>query len=199
MKLFPLLSLICLLMTGAASAQSNPPQNIAVAIFAGGCFWCMEPPYDKTEGVISTTSGYAGGSEKDPTYELVSSGRTGHFEAVKIEYDPARVGYEKLLDIFWRNIDPFDDRGQFCDKGNQYRAAIFYRNDEEKRLAEESKRKIVEKLGRDVVTQILPASSFYPAEEYHQDYYLKNPLHYRFYRLGCGRDSRLEAVWGPGS
>jgi peptide-methionine (S)-S-oxide reductase len=180
-------------IAGGAHAQS---QNSESAIFAGGCFWCMEPPYDETEGVQATTSGYSGGEQQNPTYEQVSSGTTQHIEVVKIEYDPSKVGYEKLLDIFWRNIDPLDPAGQFCDKGSQYRSAIFYGNEEEKKLAEESKKKIEEKLGKPVVTEILPEKAFYNAEDYHQDYYKKNPIRYKLYRYGCGRDARLEEVWG---
>jgi peptide-methionine (S)-S-oxide reductase len=170
----------------------------ASAIFAGGCFWCMEPPFDKLAGVISTTSGYTGGTKVNPTYEEVSAGRTGHTEAVKVVYDPAKVSYEKLLDVFWRNHDPLTADAQFCDHGNQYRAGIFYGNDEEKRLAEASKAAL-EKSGRfkkPIVTEITPATAFYPAEDYHQDYYVKNPVRYKFYRSRCGRDSRLQELWG---
>lgn len=177
-------------------AAAQTPQTASV-IFAGGCFWCMEPPFDKTDGVISTTSGYSGGQKVNPTYEQVSAGSTGHREVVKVEYDPSKVGFDKLLDVFWHNIDPVDNDGQFCDKGSQYRSAIFFGNDKEKQLAEASKKAVAAKLGQAVVTDILPASEFYAAEEYHQDYYKKNPLKYKFYRYGCGRDARLEAVWGP--
>lgn len=187
------LSLAATVAAGSAHAQSD---NRESAILAGGCFWCMEPPYDETEGVLATISGYSGGDELNPTYEQVSSGTTGHIEVVKIEYDPSKVGYEKLLDIFWRNIDPLDPAGQFCDKGSQYRSAIFYGNEEEKRLAEESKKKIEEKLGKPVVTEILPEKTFYAAEDYHQNYYQENPIRYKLYRYGCGRDARLEEVWG---
>lgn len=178
----------------AAFAQSN----IERAIFAGGCFWCMEPPFDKLEGVLSTTSGYTGGDVPDPTYEQVSSGTTGHYEAVRIEYDTAKISYEQLLEVFWRNIDPLDSGGQFCDRGGQYRAAIFYANPAQQRLARESKSRIEKEagLGGPIVTEILPASAFFAAEDYHQNYYEKNPLRYRFYRFTCGRDDRLEDVWG---
>ena len=167
-----------------------------VAIFAGGCFWCMEGPFDKIDGVISTTSGYTGGHTENPTYEETSSGRTGHYEAVKIEYDPAKVSYQKLLDVYWKNVDPFDARGQFCDKGPQYRAAIFTGNDKEKELASNSKAAIQEKLKNKatVVTEIIPAKQFYAAEDYHQDYYINNPVRYKYYRYACGRDKRLEQV-----
>jgi peptide-methionine (S)-S-oxide reductase len=169
----------------------------ASAVFAGGCFWCMEPPFDKLDGVISTTSGYTGGELPNPTYEQVSAGGTGHYEAVKVVYDDSKVSYGALLNVFWRNIDPFDGGGQFCDRGSQYESAIFVENDRQRRLAEASKRKL-QKRNDDspVQTKIRQASAFYPAEEYHQDYYSKNPLRYRFYRFTCGRDSRLSEVWG---
>ena len=164
------------------------------AIFAGGCFWCMEPAFDKVEGVISTTSGYTGGHIKNPTYKQTSSGTTGHYEALQVEYDPEKVNYEKLLDVFWHNIDPFDAKGQFCDKGPQYRAAIFFKNTEQNALAIASRQKLQKKLNdkASIVTEIIPAKTFYPAEEYHQDYYKKNPIRYKYYRFACGRDKRLE-------
>ena len=192
-RFIALLALAFTALSMPAAAQT--PQTASV-ILAGGCFWCMEPPYDQTDGVISTISGYSGGKTANPTYEQVSSGSTGHIEVVKVEYDPAKVSYEKLLDIFWANIDPLDPAGQFCDKGSQYRSAIFFGNEKEKELAEASKKQIADKLGQAVATDILPASVFYPAEDYHQDYYVKNPLKYKFYRYGCGRDARLETVWG---
>jgi peptide-methionine (S)-S-oxide reductase len=190
------LRLVLLLLLALAAPVSA--QELAKATFAGGCFWCMEPPYDKLDGVVSTTSGYIGGKTPNPTYEQVSSGGTGHAEAVEIVYDPKKVSYEKLLEVFWRNIDPTDANGQFCDKGNQYRSAIFYHNEEQKRLAEAS-RAAVEKskaFKQDIATTIVPATQFYPAEEYHQDYYRKNPIRYKFYRASCGRDQRLEQLWG---
>jgi peptide-methionine (S)-S-oxide reductase len=167
-----------------------------VAVFAGGCFWCMEGPFDKLDGVISSTSGYTGGHTENPNYKDTSSGKTGHYEAVLIEYDSDKVSYQQLLDIYWKNVDPFDARGQFCDKGPQYRAAIFTMNDEEKKTAAKSKTALQEKLkGKaKIVTEILPAKKFYAAEDYHQDYYLKNPIRYKYYRYGCGRDKRLEQV-----
>lgn len=170
-----------------------------VAIFAGGCFWCMEPPYDKLDGVLSTVSGYIGGSAEDATYQRVSSGSTGHYEAVKIEFDPSKVDYAQLLEVFWRNIDPFDGNGQFCDKGPQYRAAVFALTDRQRELAAASKAKLAdEKAGEGrFQTEVLPATTFYPAEDYHQDYYMKNALRYKFYRWNCGRDQRLEHIWGP--
>jgi peptide-methionine (S)-S-oxide reductase len=184
-----------LIVATLASAQA---QTRAVAIFAGGCFWCMEPPFDKVDGVLATTSGYTGGTKINPTYEQVSTGRTGHYEALQVDYDPTRVSYEKLLEVFWRNIDPLDAGGQFCDKGPQYRAAIFVADDRERALAEASKAALEKsgKLPGRIVTQILPAGAFYPAEAYHQDYYRKNPTAYSYYRWSCGRDRRLERLWG---
>lgn len=182
-----------------APAQTSPKPGPAVAIFAGGCFWCMEPPYDKLDGVSATISGYIGGTKADPTYQEVTSGRTGHYEAVRIEYDPGRVTYERLLEVFWRNIDPLDDSGQFCDKGPQYLSAIFPLDAQQKELAEAS-RAALERSGKlpgKIVTRILPPAVFYRAEEYHQDFYVKNPTRYAFYRRGCGRDARLEQLWGP--
>lgn len=181
-----------------AQAEQKADGHTASAIFAGGCFWCMEKPFDDLPGVKSTTSGYTGGKLADPSYEQVSSGNTGHVEAVRIEYDPGKVSYETLVDVFWRNIDPVDARGQFCDKGFQYTSAIFYGSEEEKKVAESSKEALEEsgRLPAKIATRIVPAAEFYDAEEYHQDYYDKNPLRYRFYRHGCGRDARLEQLWG---
>lgn len=159
----------------------------------------MEKPYDELPGVISTTSGYTGGNLEDPTYRQVSSGGTGHFEALKVVYDPDQVNYETLLDVFWKNIDPLDNRGQFCDKGSQYLSAIFVEGPEQMALAEASKKDIAEKLrdfNQPIATEVLPTATFYDAEEYHQDYYQKNPIRYNLYRTGCGRDNRLAAVWG---
>ena len=175
---------------GAAKKQT--------AIFAGGCFWCMEPPFEKLKGVISVTSGYTGGQKKNPTYEEVSSGRTGHAESVQIIFDPEKISYEKLLDVFWHNIDPTTPDRQFCDRGSQYRSAIFYLNEEQKRLALESKAALEKSkpFKEPIVTEIQPAAQFYPAEEYHQDYYIKNPVQYNSYRTGCGRDRRLKELWG---
>jgi peptide-methionine (S)-S-oxide reductase len=180
----------------ARTAQPAPGRPLAKATFAGGCFWCMEPPYDKLDGVASTTSGYTGGQKKNPTYEEVSSGGTGHAEAVQIVYDPAKINYQKLLDVFWRNIDPLARDRQFCDAGTQYRSAIFYHDETQKRLAEASKAQVQKRFKQPIATQIVPAAAFYPAEEYHQDYYKKNPIRYKFYRTGCGRDRRLEELWG---
>ncbi len=185
-------SLLCLASVGAADAQ-----EMAKATFAGGCFWCMEPPFDALDGVVSTTSGYTGGHTANPTYEQVSAGKTGHAEAVEIVYDPRKVTYARLLEVFWRNIDPLTANAQFCDVGNQYRAGIFVHDETQRRLAEASKNAVAQRLQKPIVTEITAASQFWPAEEYHQDYYKKNPIRYKFYRSSCGRDRRLEAIWGP--
>ena len=167
------------------------------AIFAGGCFWCMEPPFEKLDGVLSVISGYTGGDVENPTYQEVSAGGTGHAEAVKIVYDPQKVSYEDLLEVFWMNIDPTDGEGQFVDRGSQYRSAIFYLDEEQKRLAEASKERLEksDRFDQPVVTEIAPASTFYQAEEYHQDYYKENPIRYKFYRFRSGRDQFLDEVW----
>ena len=181
-----------------AQAVAAQPAATAKATFAGGCFWCMEPPYDKLPGVISTTSGYMGGKTKNPTYESISSGTTGHAEVVQVEYDPAKVSYATLLEVFWRNIDPTQRDAQFCDSGTQYRSGIFYHNDEQKKLAEASKAALQKNkpFKGDIVTEVTVAPEFYRAEEYHQDFYKKNPTRYKIYRAGCGRDARLQALWG---
>jgi peptide-methionine (S)-S-oxide reductase len=179
-------------MTGAAAQDKT-----AKAIFAGGCFWCVEADFDKVPGVISTTSGYIGGTVKNPTYQQVSGGTTGHAEAVEVVYDPGKVTYAKLLDTFWRNIDPLAKDKQFCDSGNEYRSAIFYLDDEQKKLAEETKKAVEAKFApKQVYTQIVKATEFYKAEDYHQDFYKKNESRYKFYRWNCGRDQRLEQLWG---
>ena len=186
-----------LVVSPSVFANSGTVIKPAVAVFAGGCFWCMELPFDALPGVIGTTSGYTGGHMENPTYKDVSNGKTGHLEAVQVTYDPAKISYEKLLEIFWHNVDPFDKEGQFCDKGDQYKAAIFYQDDKEKQLAEASKVVVKTKFpGEAIVASIKPAEKFYPAEEYHQDYYLKNPKRYEFYRFTCGRDHRLDQIWG---
>ncbi|MCK2041830.1 peptide-methionine (S)-S-oxide reductase MsrA [Chromohalobacter sp. TMW 2.2308] len=192
---FPVLAL-ALLATLASVPISQAHAAQREAIFAGGCFWCMEPPYDKLEGVVSTTSGYIGGDSERPTYEQVSSGNTGHAEAVKVVYDDEVVGYDTLLDVFWHNIDPFAEGRQFCDVGSQYRSAIFPLDQHQRRLAEASKEAVETRFERDVKTRIEAKAPFWDAEEYHQNFYKKNPVRYRFYRAGCGRDDRLEAVWG---
>ncbi|MGE3540075.1 MAG: peptide-methionine (S)-S-oxide reductase MsrA [Candidatus Tectimicrobiota bacterium] len=180
---------------GQAPASETPS---AVATFAGGCFWCMEPPYDKLPGVISTTSGYIGGHKTQPTYQEVSAGGTGHTEAVQIIYDPQKVTYEKLLEVFWYNIDPTQKDGQFCDHGSQYRTAIFYHNATQKQQATASKEQLekTKPFKGEIVTEVVEAGQFYPAEDYHQDYYMKNPIRYKFYRASCGRDKRLHTLWG---
>jgi peptide-methionine (S)-S-oxide reductase len=180
------------LAAGAAGAEP------AVATFAGGCFWCMEPPFEALAGVASVTSGYTGGSDPDPSYESVSAGGSGHAEAVQVVYDPQQVSYEKLLDVFWHNVDPTVRDRQFCDVGSQYRSAIFVHDDEQRRLAEASRAALEasRRLPAPIVTQIVAAGRFHPAEAYHQDYAKKNPLRYRFYRTGCGRDARLRELWG---
>ena len=197
-----LLSLLAInACAGPAGDEATPAGTIVgmeSAIFAGGCFWCMEPPFDKLEGVISTTSGYTGGKLPNPSYEQVSAGGSGHAEAIKVVFDPAKVSYQKLLDVFWHNVDPFAINQQFCDHGDQYRTAIFTQGPEQMRLAEASKNALEasDKFDKPFVTQIVPASTFYPAESYHQDYYMKNPVRYKFYRYNCGRDARLEQIWG---
>ncbi len=195
-------ALIGFVLSGAVAtpAIGTTPVPLAKATLAGGCFWCMEPPYDKLEGVISTTSGYTGGHKLQPTYEEVSAGATGHAEAVQIVYDPRKITYAELLKVFWRNIDPTTPDRQFCDKGSQYRSAIFYHDPEQKRLAEESRREIEQSKSfpQPIVTEIVSAGEFYPAEEYHQDFYQKNPVRFKLYKFACGRDRRLEELWGEG-
>ncbi len=193
-SLFLAALLVLPLMTTQAVAGTTG--RLEKAVFAGGCFWCMTPPFEKLEGVHKVVSGYTGGSGANPDYHDYA--QTGHIEAVEITYDPAKIGYGALLDVFWRQIDPTDGGGQFCDRGPQYRSAIFYENDEQKRLAEESKTALG-KTGRyqnPIVTELIKASIFYPAEEYHQDYYKKNPIRYWYYRSSCGRDRYLEKIWG---
>ncbi|TVR93214.1 MAG: peptide-methionine (S)-S-oxide reductase [Spirochaetaceae bacterium] len=184
---------------GAGLLQAQPARTTATAVFAGGCFWCMEPPYDALEGVLETTSGFAGGHVVNPTYNQVVSGGTGHLEVVQVTYDPSVVDYARLLEVFWVNIDPLDGEGQFCDRGEHYTSAIFYGNENERRLAEASRQELI-RSGRfgsqEIQTGIRPLTTFYPAEEYHQNYYQKNPIRYRFYRNACGRDRRLRELWG---
>jgi peptide-methionine (S)-S-oxide reductase len=197
---------IGLILTWTAGSDSSPLETVqkngeaewATATFAGGCFWCMEPPFDELDGVHETISGYTGGRSANPTYEQVSSGGTGHLEALQIRYDPEKISYSELLEVFWRNVNPTDPAGQFCDRGSQYRTAIFYHTDEQRKLAEESKRKLEQSglLPKSVVTPIEPASEFYAAEDYHQDYYKKDPIRYKLYRMGCGRDRVLRDLWG---
>jgi peptide-methionine (S)-S-oxide reductase len=185
-------------LTYAQQPSPASDMGLAKATFAGGCFWCMEPPFDKLPGVSSTTSGYTGGHKKNPNYHEVSAGSTGHAEVVQVVYDPKQVSYEKLLDVFWHNVDPTQKDGQFCDHGDQYRTGIFYHDEEQKQLAEAAKAKLQQHkpFKGEVVTEIVPAGEFYPAEEYHQDYATKNPIRYKFYRTRCGRDQRLKELWG---
>ncbi len=206
----PILTLAILVAAGVASTRADSrnddrrseakahPTELATATFAGGCFWCMEPPFEKLDGVVSVTSGYTGGKETAPSYQEVSSGRTGHVEAVQVKYDPSKVSYGYLLEVFWRQIDPTDAGGQFADRGKQYQTAIFVSNSEERSLAEASKAAL-DKSGifkKPIVTPIRTAGPFYAAEGYHQDYYKKNPSHYKQYRRGSGREGFLETVWG---
>ncbi|HEX9464741.1 MAG TPA: peptide-methionine (S)-S-oxide reductase MsrA [Alphaproteobacteria bacterium] len=198
-RLLVLMLAIAASIAGAGARAADPPARTATAIFAGGCFWCEEAVFDSVNGVVSVTSGYTGGTKENPTYEEVSAGGTGHAESVRVVFDPAKITYENLLDLFWRNVDPLTANAQFCDHGNQYRSAIFTTDDTQKRLAEDSKRTI-ERSGRfdqKIVTEIIPASKFWPAEEYHQKYHVKNPVRYNYYRYACGRDRRLEELWGP--
>jgi len=177
--------------------MTSKPTTTSIATFAGGCFWCMQPPFDSAVGVEKTVVGYAGGKEKDPTYELVASGKTGYAEAVQVYYDSAKVTYQQLLDIFWRNIDPTQADGQFADRGPQYRTGIFFQNEEQRVLAEKSKAALQasSKFGRPIATEISPATEFYAAEEYHQEYYKKNENHYRLYKVGSGRAGFIERTW----
>ncbi len=181
----------CLWCLGPAMATAETAQ----ATFAGGCFWCMEHPFDALQGVTNTTSGYMGGTVIAPSYRQVSSGNTGHAEVMQVEYDPNLVSYETLLETFWRNVDPLDAHGQFCDRGSQYRSTIFYHDDTQRQLAEASKQTVGHLFEQPVVTEILAASAFYPAEDYHQNYYQTHPARYRFYRFSCGRDQRLAELW----
>ena len=209
MRVFCLMILAWVLASGPARAEDATapapapapgaePAMLETAIFAGGCFWCMEGPFDVIDGVVSTTSGYTGGSLPNPTYEQVSAGGTGHAESVQVTYDPQRVSYATLLEVFWRNIDPTVADQQFCDHGNQYRTAIFYKNDAQKEAALASRDALAraKPFKGEIKTEIVAAGAFYPAEDYHQDYYRKNPLRYKFYRYNCGRDQRLMELWG---
>ena len=182
----------------AGGAPTAPSPTLAQATFAGGCFWCMEPPYEKEAGVLAVVAGYTGGTQKNPSYAAVSSGTTGHAEAVQVTYDASKISYARLLDIFWHNIDPLAIDRQFCDSGNQYRSAIFYHDAQQEAAARASK-DALRQSGRfkaPIATQVVAASEFYPAEDYHQDYYKKNTLQYEFYRYRCGRDQRLAELWG---
>ena len=192
-------SAVLLLALGLPTARAQSPhRDLAVATFAGGCFWCMEEAFEPVEGVVSVVSGYTGGQQANPTYDEVSGGGTGHAEAVEIRYDSSKVSYQQLLQHFWRNIDPLAVDRQFCDRGNQYRSAIFYHGEAQRRLAEQSKAALERSgtLKGTIATQIVTAGPFYAAEEYHQDYYRKNPNRYKFYKWSCGRAQRLEELWG---
>ena len=195
-----LFGLAVTVVPAGAQTSATPPAapGMAKATFAGGCFWCMEPPFDKLDGVISTTSGYAGGERRHPTYQEVASGQTAHAEAVEVVYDPTKISYAQLLDVFWKNVDPLVRNRQFCDGGAQYRTAIFFHDAEQEWQARDTKRRIDEsgRFDAPVVTQIVEAGVFWAAEDYHQDYYTKNPIRYRVYRYGCGRDRRLKDLWG---
>ncbi len=198
-KFFSLIAAFMLLKGGLVAMDKKvAEQKLEKAVFAGGCFWCMQTPFDKLKGVVQTVVGYTGGTKTNPTYEEVSAGGTGHAEAIEISFDPSTVSYEQVLDVFWHNIDPTTPNRQFCDSGDQYRAAIFYYGDPQKKLAESTKGKWEksEKFGHKIVTEIAPGSVFYPAEDYHQKYYVKNPIRYKLYRFNCGRDQYLEKIWG---
>jgi peptide-methionine (S)-S-oxide reductase len=185
-----------LLLRGGAPLSAATPPKLASAVFAGGCFWCTESDFDHMPGVLSATSGYVGGRTAKPTYEQVSAGGTGHYEAVKVVYDPAKISYRSLVARFFKTVDPLDAGGQFCDRGSQYLSAVFVGTPEERRIADEVKARAAAVLKKPVATRILPAAIFYVAEGYHQDYYRKNPVRYKYYRWRCGREARLKAVWG---
>ena len=190
-------SVLFLASLSAVQSKVQEEDNYENALFGGGCFWCMQKPFDETEGVVRTTVGYSGGEQKEPTYEMVSSGKTGHLEVVSVVFDPVVVDYETLLKVFWKNVDPTDSGGQFCDRGQQYRSAIFFSNEKQEFLAKGSLSQVKEDKFPDIKigTVVLPRLVFYPAEEYHQDYYKKNPYRYKYYKYHCGRDSRLDEVW----
>lgn len=200
-----LLVLCAVLVPATAIAQFGPaamPKPVpgsAVATFGGGCFWCVEEAFDKVPGVISTTSGFMGGHVKNPSYDQVSTGGTGHNEVVQVVYDPKKVAYAQLLDAFWHNIDPTQFNGQFCDHGSQYRSEIYYHDEDQRKAAEASRAALMKNkpFKGEIRTLIARATEFYPAEEYHQDYYKKNPIRYKYYKTACGRESRLKEVWGP--
>jgi len=189
--------LAALMVVSSATVSAKPETDKrATAIFAMGCFWCAEADFEKVDGVVDVVSGYTGGRVRNPSYEQVSAGGTGHYEAVLVTYDPSKVKYSDLLSVFWRNVDPFDAEGQFCDKGESYRAAIFPSSVAERKAADASREYLVAHFKRDLATRIITRAPFYRAEDYHQDYYKKNPLRYRYYRTRCGRDDRLAEVWG---
>lgn len=178
-----------------ASTVAMADESSKKAVFAAGCFWCIEKPFDQQEGVLDTVVGYSGGKSVDPSYKEVSAGGSGHKEVIEVTYDPAKVSYDTLLTIFWHNVDPLDGGGQFCDRGEQYQSAIYYLDDEQKELAIASKKRFEKELGQSFATEVVKGSKFYKAEAYHQDYYIKNPIRYKYYRYRCGRDQRLQEVW----
>ncbi|MEC9367969.1 MAG: peptide-methionine (S)-S-oxide reductase MsrA [Pseudomonadota bacterium] len=191
--------LLAALTLAAILAVPARAGDTKTAVFAGGCFWCMEEAFEKVDGVVETISGYTGGEKVNPTYNDVSWGNTGHYEAVEVKYDPAKVTYEKLLDIFWHNIDPTDRGGQFCDRGMPYRTGVFAVDDAQLKLAEKTKADVATKLGKTIYTDVKPLTKFWPAEDYHQDYYKTNSGKYGYYKWACGRAQRLEQLWGPKS
>jgi len=195
MKSIPII-LAFILLGGCVTMADETEKKLEIATFAGGCFWCLEAALEEQEGVVESVSGYTGGEKENPTYEEVSSGTTGHYEAVQVKYDPSKISYEQLLNIFWTHIDPFDEEGQFVDKGSQYKTAIFYHNEEQKKLANESKKDLQKQFNKTIATQILPASTFYEAEDYHKDYYRKSSIQYNIYKTGSGREQKLEEIWG---
>jgi peptide-methionine (S)-S-oxide reductase len=188
--------LIGLAFAAATMAGPAVAEELKTAVFAGGCFWCVEADFDKVSGVVETVSGYTGGTTENPTYEQVSAKGTGHAEAVRITYDADQVSYEELLDVFWRSVDPTDAGGQFCDRGDSYRTTVFALDEEQAKIAKTTRDTAQAELGKEIVTRVVQAETFWPAEDYHQDYYHKNPVRYNFYRRSCGRDSRLRALWG---
>jgi peptide-methionine (S)-S-oxide reductase len=198
LTLFAVHAALAISVAAAPRRAAQPATQHARATFAGGCFWCMEAVFDGLPGVVSATSGYVGGSLPNPNYKQVSAGGTGHAEAVEVVFDPRRISYAQLLELFWKNVDPLTANRQFCDEGDQYRAAIFYHDAEQKRLADATKAAIERsrRFTQPIVTQIVPVSRFYRAEEYHQDYHLKNPVRYKYYKYQCGRAQRLKALWG---
>ena len=189
-------TMLTVVATLSLYAHTASAQQLEKAIFAGGCFWCVESDFDKVPGVVETVSGYTGGKTENPTYKQVSAGGTGHYEAVEITYDPAKVSYGALLTAFWHSVDPTDGGGQFCDRGQSYQTAVFVANEKQRGIAEASKNAAERMLGKPIVSPILAAAQFYAAEDYHQNYYERNPIHYRYYRWGCGRDQRVKEVWG---
>jgi len=190
--------LMCVLYLGGGGsmAHAETAKNTKTALFAAGCFWCIQPPFDQMAGVLKTTVGYTAGHTENPSYQEVSKGTTGHTEAIEVTYNPEVVSYEKLLEVFWQNVDPFDAGGQFCDRGSQYRAGVYFKTPAEEATAKASAASIGHQFDQPVAVEIVKATSFYPAEEYHQGYYKKNPVRYKYYRYGCGRDKRLKAIWG---